>query len=132
MRYSTLIEAQLGEYPDSVVLTDRQMLDILYEARPDWLPKTSDDWSERVLYTDKTERRIAFIGYIELQIARATAQWARSAFMYRTQDHKGFFYACGKREDGTYRYVGFRYGLEGSEYASGFVGMNYTPQGEEK
>jgi len=40
----------------------------------------------------------------------------------------GFFYACGKRDDGTYRHVGFRYGAEHeSEYMSGFDGMTYTP-----
>jgi len=132
MRYSTLIEAQMGAYPNSLVLTDMELLNALYAAKPDWIPQTADDWDERVWYDNKVERRIAFIMYIELQVARAQAQWARSAFMNRAQDPAGFFYACGKREDGTYRHVGFRYGLEDSEYASSFPGLTYTPQGEEK
>jgi hypothetical protein len=67
---------------------------------------------------------------METEIARG--QWARSAFLNRSQSPDGFFYACGKREDGIYQYVGFRYGVEDSQYASGFLDMSYTPQGEEE
>jgi hypothetical protein len=91
MQYQTLLEAQMGEYPDSVVLTDQQMFDAL-----------------------NTEN----------------AMWARNAFIYRSENPQGFFYACGKQLDGTYRYVGFRYGTEGHEYVSAFVGMTY--KGESK
>ena len=106
MQYSTLLEAQMGEYPDSVVLSDSQMYAALTVARPEWA-------------TDTTP---------EAAIEQARAQWARNAFLYRGGDTQGFFYACVKREDGTYRYVGFRYGTEGCEYASAFHGMTYTPK----
>ena len=108
MKYKTLMEAQMGAYPDSVALTDEQMLDLLHTAIPDWLV----GWS--------------------LELEQAQAQWARAAFLCRISHPYGFFYACSKRADGTYRYVGFRYGLDESEYMSGFNGMNYTPKGESK
>jgi hypothetical protein len=89
MQYNTLLEAQMGEYPDSVVLSDQQMFDAL-----------------------NTENAMA-------------TMWACNAFIYRSENPQGFFYACGKQLDGTYRYVGFRYGTEGHEYVSAFVGMGY-------
>jgi len=103
MKYSTLLEAQMGEYPDSVVLSDSQMYAALAVATPEWASDTTP----------------------EAAIEQARAQWARNAFMYRSDYPQGFFYACVKREDGTYRYVGFRYGIEGCEYASAFHGMTY-------
>jgi hypothetical protein len=109
MKYNSLMEAQMGEWPDSLVLTDRQMHDAMRVAVPDWLANHKiENWKH-------------------LQIEQTRAQWARSAFYYRSGDPAGFFYACGKQDDGTYRHVGFRYGTEDCEYASGFDGMTYTP-----
>ena len=109
MKYTTLLEAQMRAYPDSVVLTDNQMLELLHTAAPDWLV----GWS--------------------MEVEQVRARWARGAFMCRIDNPDGFFYACCKRADGTYRYVGFRYGLEDSQYMSGFDGMTYTPKkGESK
>ena len=135
MRYATLMEAQMGEYPDSLVLTDRQMHDAMKVGIPDWLANHKlEDWN---WYAFRSEfgGELAKIFYGEwraLQAEQTRAQWARNAFYYRGGDPEGFFYACSKRDDGTYRYVGFRYGLEDCEYASGFDGMTYTPQGENK
>lgn len=132
MRYNTLIEAQMGEWPDSVILTDAQMLDALKTTVPDWLATHKfEDWRS---YDARHEMGwYASIYYHEwkrAQMEETRAMWARAAFRHRTQDPQGFFYACSKRADGTYRYVGFRYGTEDCEYASGYEGMTYTPEGE--
>ncbi len=47
-------------------------------------------------------------------------QTMQSIAMAVADDPHGVFYECGKNEDGTYRWRGFRYGLEGHEYRSGF------------
>ena len=131
MKYNTLLEAQMGEFPDSIVLTDRQMYDALATAVPEWLADHKyEDWD---LYRARYEINEWYAGgyYDEWKDARleqTRAQWARNAFYYKSGDPEGFFYACGKRPDGTYRYVGYRYGLEDSEYASGFYDMTYTPE----
>jgi hypothetical protein len=136
MRYATLLEAQMGEYPDSLVLTDEQVYDALKVGTPDWLENHKfEDWSWYAFRSDFGSEQLAKIFYNEwraLEKEQTRAQWARAAFMYRSDTPEGFFYACGKRDDGTYRHVGFRYGLEDCEYASGFHGLTYTPQGESK
>ena len=136
MRYATLMEAQMGEWPDSLVLTDRQMHDAVKVGTPDWLQGHKfEDWSWHAFRSDFGSEQLAKIFYQEwreLQREQTRAQWARSAFYYRSGDPEGFFYACGKRDDGTYRHVGFRFGTEDCEYASGFDGLTYTPQGENK
>jgi hypothetical protein len=129
MKYNTLMEAQMGEWPDSLVLTDRQMLDTMQTQVPDWVAKHKfENW---VHYDARHEMgwysNMYYNEWKRLQIEQTRAQWARNAFYYRSGDTEGFFYACGKREDGTYRHVGFRYGTQDSEYASGFDGMGYKP-----
>lgn len=134
MKYNTLMEAQMGAYPDSVVLTPMQMYEAMKVGIPDWLQGHKfEDWSWYAFRSDFGNAQLAKMFYDEwraLQSEQTRAQWARSAFLYIAQDPEGFFYACGKRDDGTYRHVGFRYGTEDSEYASGFDGMTYTPKGE--
>ena len=135
MRYATLLEAQMGEWPDSLVLTDMQVHDALRVGVPDWIVTHKfEDWS---WYDARFEMNEWYAEYFyrewrAAEIEQARAQWARAAFMYRSDYPEGFFYACGKRDDGTYRHVGFRYGLEDREYMSGFHGLTYTPQGESK
>lgn len=134
MRYNSLMEAQMGEWPDSLVLTNRQMYDAMQVAVPDWISNHKiKDWR---MYEARHEfgdwfAPIFYMDWKHLQIEQTRAQWARSAFYYRSGDPEGFFYACGKQDDGTYRHVGFRYGLEDCEYASGFDGMTYTPERKE-
>jgi hypothetical protein len=120
--------AQLEAYPDSIRLTDDEMLRALYTVPETLKGLTVNDWYFKDGYTNKIERQIAFIAYMEESKLREQAQWARSAFMCRFTYPDGFFYACCKRDDGTYRYVGFRYGTSLDQYMSGFVGLNYTPQ----
>jgi len=135
MKYKTLLEAQMGEFPDSVVLSDYQMFEALRSTVPDWLQNHKyEDWD---LYRARYEINEWYADryyeeWKENMTEQARAQWARSAFLYKTQYPKGFFYACGKRPDGTYRYVGYRFGKHDREYASGFIGMEYKPKGEDK
>lgn len=124
--------AQLEAYPDSMRLTDDEMHKALYSIPETLKGLTVDDWYFKDGYTNKIERQFAFMDYVEKSKLQEQAQWARSAFMCRFSYPDGFFYACSKRDDGTYRYVGFRYGTSGDQYMSGFVGLNYTPQGESK
>ena len=136
MKHDTLMQAQLSAYPDSLVLTDIQMMDALRKSTSDWI--NYDKPEEWRYYADLSDalkedkwlvKRMHEIS-VDLQVQETRAQWARSAFIYRAETPEGFFYACCKKPDGTYRFVGFRYGLEDSQYASGFCGMEYTPEGE--
>ena len=138
MKHDTLMQAQLSAYPDSLVLTDIQMMDALRTATPDWIRYDKpEEWryyadlSDALKEDEWLVKRMHEIS-VDLQVQETRAQWARSAFIYRAETPKGFFYACCKKPDGTYRFVGFRYGLEESQYASGFCGMEYTPEGESK
>ena len=132
MKHKTLMEAQLSAFPDSIVLEVDKMYDALADAVPEWIQEHKyEDWDRYPARFEMNEW-FAPMYYEEWRIARieqARAQWARNALLYKAQDPQGFFYACGKRPDGTYKYVGFRYGLEESEYASGFYDMTYTPVG---
>jgi hypothetical protein len=121
---------QLEAYPDSIRLTDNEMREALYTLPETLKGMTVNDWYYKDGYTNEIERQTAFIAYMEKSKLQEQAQWARSAFTCRFSYPDGFFYACSKRNDGTYRYVGFRYGTSVSQYMSGFVGMNYTPEGE--
>jgi len=134
MRYATLLDAQMGEYPDSLVLTDGQMLEALATEVPEWVAKHKfEDWrSYGARHLMGSYADLYYHEWLRSMMEETRAQWARAAFRCRTQDPQGFFYACCKRDDGVYRYVGFRYGTEDCEYASGFLDMTYTPQGETK
>lgn len=128
----TLMDAQLSAYPDSIVLTDHQMHTALLLEIPNWTKSYEfRDWR---YYDDRDEigdlAPRFFEQSVELEVEKARARWARNALLYKWQTPEGFFYACSKKGDGTYRYVGFRYGLEESQYASGFDGMGYTPREE--
>ena len=130
MKHKTLLEAQLSAYPDSVVLSDYEMYNALAGVVPEWLVDHEfKDWDK---YDARHEMgwwsEHHYEEWKDVRIEQARAQWARNALLYKSQYPKGFFYACSKRPDGTYRYVGYRFGKQDSEYASGFYDMTYTPQ----
>lgn len=132
MMYGSLLEAQMGEYPDSLVLPDEQMYDALVRATPDWISSAKFEnwsWYEARHEMNEVYAKVFFDEWKRLQVEQERARWARTAFMYRSDYPQGFFYACGKQADGSYRYVGFRFGPEDCAYASGFAGMTYTPEG---
>jgi hypothetical protein len=129
-KHLTLLDAQMSAFSDSIALTDHQMHTALLLEVPSWT--TSYEFRDWRYYDDREEigdlAPRFFEQSVELEVEKARARWARNALLYKWQNPKGFFYACSKKEDGTYRYVGFRYGLHVSEYASGFDGMGYTPR----
>ena len=134
MKHNTLMEAQLSAYPDSLVLTDIQMMLALRKSKPDWIRYDKlKEWRyfEYLKEDEWLAKRLHEVS-VDAQIDETRARWARNAFIYRAETPEGFFYACCKQPDGSYKFVGFRYGLEDSEYASGFDGMGYTPEGESK
>ena len=133
MRYDTLMEAQMAAFPDTRVMTDDELADLLYYAYPDWLMGvTLMNWDKSDWYDTDAERKDALRQYKERELLSARLSWARGAFMNRAQDPNGFFYACHKQPDGTYKHVGFRFGRHDHEYASGFHGLTFKPQGVEK
>ena len=90
MRYETLLEAQMGEYPDSIVLTNMEMLEALRTTVPDWLVDHKiEDWDkfeahyEMGVFTDWYYHE-----WKQKETERTRAQWARSAFLYKSQDPK--------------------------------------------
>lgn len=134
MKHNTLMEAQLSAYPDSIVLTDHQMYTALQVGVPDWMDYYKlEEWRYyEHLKKDEWLAERLFENSLQGLIEETRARWARNAMLYKWQTPDGFFYACHRKPDGSYRHVGFRYGLEDSEYASGFDGMGYTPEGETK
>ena len=121
-----LEKAQFQAWPDSVILTDGQMMRAM-QSEPRWVQDlTIENWPEKGQYTD-VERGFVFLTYKQTETRAQQLLWARAAFMDRSDYPDGFFYACCKGEDGTYRHVGFRYGVKESEYMSGYSGLTYKP-----
>ena len=118
-----LLDAQFREWPDSIVMSDVQMMNLINKAVPRWLENLNpEQWDEGRTFDNVMERRLAFFQYKEVETIRARFQWALSAFSNRSSYPDGFFYTCGKK-DGVYQYVGFRYGVEPSEYMSGYSSL---------
>ena len=130
---AALINVQMQEWPDSVILTDAQMLDLLHNAYPDYLAgKINAIRRDKSLSVDGLHRALLEMQRVDTEVQQTKAQWARGAFLCRMDWPDGFFYACGKREGTkTYRHIGFRFGVEPWEYMSGFGGMTYTPDSKE-
>lgn len=116
-----LIAAQLREYPDSKIIGPQNMYA--------WLKcnlnidKIQKGWLEHdaVLYAEGMERQEAWRHYIDAYKARWYER-TLGAVLNAMQYPHGVFYECGLREDGRYEYRGFRFGVRGSEYLSGFPG----------
>lgn len=130
-----LVAVQMQEWPDSVILTDPEMLNLLHNAYPEYLKGAiSEIRQDKTL--DKSlgvHEAMYKMQRVDTEVQQTKAQWARSAFLCRMDWPDGFFYACGKREGSdTYAHIGFRFGTEPCEYMSGFGGMTYTPnQGDQ-
>lgn len=107
----TLWEVQLGEYPDSVRIGYRTLLNL-----PDThtLPASTKPMRslEAMLVHERDLAILRQQCYRWISVALATA--------VEDEDGEGVFYACGKREDGSYRYLGYRYGVEGHQYLSNY------------
>lgn len=114
-------EVQLQEYPDSVPMKDGEIYDLMYTGNPPYLETTMKVWELRnsgvygeteIAYeADKEQlrRRLEFRREIATKVAGCLMQ-----------DPCGFFYKCGAKGDGSYRFMGYRYGMEPEQYMSGF------------
>ena len=103
---------QLEEFPDSVRVFENEVHSWSWEE-PDY-----EEWySGRPGLVDLAPTQVgeawsSYLAYFQLNIARCIA--------IASAETVGVFYRCGKREDGTYSWRGYRYGVEGSQYQSGF------------
>lgn len=121
-----LIERQLEEYPDSRIMTER-------EVQAEWIDNIAPHILKRIdAQCDEHAARLQKLGAkVEdvkgtfakerQQLIKLEQEYVTSCVLLTmTQDPVRVFYECCKREDGTYRFRGCRFGVEGSQYMSGF------------
>lgn len=115
-----LWEVQLKEYPDSVRMTLEEVQGRLQEDPPHreahrerWDKRREDFTCAPEFTAHRPFEKLKTISDYQLRMSRSVALCA-------IQDPCGFFYKCGKTSEGAYRWMGFRYGLEPSQYMSGF------------
>ena len=121
-----LIARQLEEYPDSRIMTEDEVHD-------EWIDKASQSVI-RGINSRCAERakRMKDAGFDDAEI-RSTfrSDWgdahrqerehvAACVLLVMRDNPVRVFYECGKRADGTYKFRGCRYGVEGYQYMSGF------------
>jgi hypothetical protein len=115
-----LWEMQLSQFPTSVKLTGDEIRE-LCDSKPAFLDATMERWDQTMAssYTPdmaKWARRDERQKLILDHRAQAGRYIARCLF----DEPYGIFYKCAPQPDGSYRYIGFRYGFEDYQYASGF------------
>lgn len=117
-----LWEVQLQEFPDSVPVSVRDMIAYLYEARSPYIKSELERWDmfTAPCFSKADDASFARRGFMFSLQEKYRADIGRQVAMANIEDPCGIFYVCGRREDGSYRYLGFRFGFEGSEYRSGF------------
>ena len=116
-----LWEVQLSQYPDSVRMKYSDVYALTFENPKD-LEKELVFWDEHygTLYNTQIEELKARADKAQDLVMHHKLALSRSINL-ALQSPQGFFYRCGKREDGTYKWVGYRYGVEPEEYMSGFT-----------
>lgn len=125
-----LINVQLGQYPDSRIMS-------LREVYSEWMDDDGDmaEWKANFeayygrVYRDPVEKRNQLCDYIIKQRQDYKLRVARSLALC-LQNKINVFYECGlitggRNEDGSqdpsrYQWRGCRYGTEPHEYISGF------------
>ena len=118
-----LIEAQLREWPDSLILTHSQMLGRWLDFDKVPFMQTREEWSKDNGFSlsDKDEKYMTWALY-DAYVERTRANHVRQvlgAIAIAHQHECVVFYECGLK-DGKYQWRGARYGVEGHQYASGF------------
>jgi hypothetical protein len=116
-----LWQAQLREYPDSRRVSVREAFGWMDET-PDlesaraWWDKEhpADEWP-----ADGALRGLERYKYLNDRVTQYRMRMARGLAL-ALQFSCFVFYECGKQSDGTYRWRGCRYGVNGSEYLSGY------------
>jgi hypothetical protein len=117
-----LWEVQLQEFPDSVPVSVKDMIAYLYEARNPYIKSELERWDMCMApcFSKVEDAKFARREFMFSLQEKHRADIGRQVAMAQVQDPCGIFYVCGRREDGSYRYLGFRFGFEGSDYRSGF------------
>jgi hypothetical protein len=114
-----LWEVQLQEFPDSVKMKYSDVCNLAYTL-PDYLETEMAAWdiTYGILYkgSDKTMAKACKRDLIVMNYQIRMARTINMAM----QSPEGLFYQCGKKENGTYKWVGYRYGVRPSQYMSGF------------
>jgi hypothetical protein len=100
-----LIRVQLYEWPDSLLLTEK-------EAVRRWVYDPLQDLERR---RNRTPFAVA-----EEQRQRNLIGQAQSSLVCSMQHAVRLYYECGDTRDEQRRWRGCRYGMEGSQYLSGF------------
>lgn len=121
-----LIERQLEEYPDSRIMSDQ-------DVRNEWIDNIAAHIRERIdAQCDEHAARLQRLGAkVEdvkntfakehQQLIKLEQEYVTSCVLLATSNSPvRVFYECGKNKDGTYRFRGCRYGVQGYEYMSGF------------
>jgi len=113
---------QLEQYPDSVAMTEREVFDFMQDVTES-VAREIEYWDKKgtELYPDPVDRRIERMHVANLAIERERGRRARAVAFACVNDPIGVFYKCVLKPDGTYKFIGYRYGLEPSEYMSGFT-----------
>lgn len=121
-----LIERQLEEYPDSRIMTED-------EVRDEWIDKFSPHVKQGIVNRcAEHSKRLKGLGFDD-DVISSTFREDFSKAHREEREHVAscvllamsnspvrVFYECSKRKDGTYKFRGCRYGVEGYQYMSGF------------
>lgn len=121
--HKALWAVQLAQYPDSVELRMGQVLRMHQQCRP-WgeHPRLRARELKDPFYVQLYNERVHKWEMQKLEMERSMLMSIAVA-LSNTVSHgekPGIFYLCGKQEDGTYQWMGYRYGYAPSEYMSGF------------
>ena len=116
-----LWEVQLKEFPDSIKLSIGETLDLTYKD-PSYLKEEMQMWTRDWgrMYNTKPEELNAYM-VIKSQIVTSHRLALARNCIIAMRHPQGFFYRCGKQEDGTYKWRGYRYGVKPEEYMSSFI-----------
>lgn len=115
-----LWERQLEEYPDSVRRDFKYVLNVwLNRQMPETFRANREKEFAKMgsLYDSEDEFRREQNKHVSTCWQQERESIQRSVIL-TMQNTCGVFYECSLKPDGTYRYTGFRYGFEGSEYQS--------------
>jgi hypothetical protein len=115
-----LWDACLARFPDSIRLSLSEVYSRWLDEVPNY-GRLKDEFlgREGKLYREVADRVHAMHIHIEKRAQEHRLRVARNVAM-ALQYPVFVFYECGKREDGVYAWRGCRYGIEGSQYLSGF------------
>ena len=110
-----LAERQLEVWPDSRILTVHDVYGWI-NSEPPHLEYAVSNWRGIPGNDNRLDHFDDFVSKVRAEYSLNVAR----SLMLCLQAPVGVFYECGKNADGTYKWRGFRYGFEESQYMSGF------------